>query len=368
MKKIKLKLMVSLIIAFLFLPIQEIKGQFYCVGNGCSLLPLDSVELTNAFQSLRTQYINEFLSDMSTANIYTMVNTIPSGIVNLQEFTIGINVILSETKLRKIDIRVPNYGVIEDVPSKGVGLVPNAFIGFNVGYLFSGDPKPINLKWYSPHRFDIFVSYLNAVFDDEKANATRKNEAWEVKSKTWGADLRYHLIEGNTDTNWLLGFSGISLGIGYHNVNQSIEYVRKNHRFVFNATDKVDVIWRADNEAAYSSKINVYTIDIRTGIQLLYLFRFSVGVGHAWVKGSSDIIFQRFGPVVVESDLLKLFGIEPPNANLGLVINGEGKTKRNQLTYLSAGFELNIPLLKIFIDAKGTKDNYSASAGIRIAL
>jgi hypothetical protein len=51
---------------------------------------------------------------MSTANAYALVNTIPGGVVNLNEFTIGIGISVAQTEVRKIDVFVPDYGTLED--------------------------------------------------------------------------------------------------------------------------------------------------------------------------------------------------------------------------------------------------------------
>lgn len=367
-KKCYLISLIFFICLVMFVQTKPLKAQMYCQGDGCAYLPIDSDQINNIFYALQTNYLNKVLEDMAIANSYAIVNTIPGGVVNLKEFTIGIGVSVAQTKLRKIDVFVPDYGTLEDMPSSGVALVPSLFIGTNLGYIFSNKPTLSKLPWYSLHRFDIFLSYLNSGINNEQLGTGKKNETWEVLSKSVGLELRYHLAEGDKEISYLFGFSGVSLGIGYHSVNQNINYKQKDSKITLNATYNTDLTWKANNEINYENKMDVYLIDIRTGIQLLYFFRFSIGVGHSWLKGSSSLKLQRFGPVTVTSDYLTLLGYKAPDTYLGVLLQGSGSPPHRNITYLTAGLEINIPIFKIFIDVKGTKDIYSGSVGIRMSL
>lgn len=366
MKKFKL-FFINVFFAIVSIPI-SLRAQMYCTGDGCSSLPLQNSDLNNIFYSLRTNYLNEVLSDMSTANAIALLNTTPTGVVNLEEFTLGVNISGSQTKPRKIDVVVPNYGTLEDVPSVGVAIIPGAFIGTNIGYLFSNKTGLSKLPWYSPFRFDVFLSYLNSAINSEKMGNKKKNEEWDISSKSTGVEIRYHLAEGDKEVSYLFGFNGVSVGLGYHNAKQKLTYKQLNSKITMNAAYNTDLIWKADNILNYNSKMDIYLIDIRTGIQLLYLFRFSIGAGHSWVKGNSEIEFNRYGPVTITSDLLTLLGIQPPSSNLGILLQGSGSPKRSNITFLTVGFELNIPIFKIFIDLRGNTELYSVNLGIRMAL
>lgn len=366
-KKINLITIIIILCVFMLKP-TNLKAQMYCQGDGCSSLPLDSNQMNKIFYALQTNYLNEVLDDMSTANAYALVNTIPGGVVNLNELTMGVGVSVAQTSVRKIDVAVPDYGTIEDMPSSGVALIPSFFIGTNLGYLFATKPTLSKLPWYSLHRFDLYLSYLNSGINNEQIGTGKKNESWEVLSKSVGTELRYHLSEGDKEVSYLFGFSGVSLGFGYHQVNQNIDYKQKDSKVSLNATYNTDLTWKADNEIQYKNKMDVYLVDIRTGIQLLYFFRFSIGAGHSWLKGSSSLKLQRFGPVTITSDFLTLLGYKTPDAYLGILLQGNGSPKQKNITYLTLGLELNIPVFKIFIDIKGNKDIYSGSIGVRMSL
>ncbi len=363
----KYKTVILLLITIFFYQ-KHLMAQIYCQGDGCSYLPINDKQLNNIFYALQTNYFNEVLEDMSTANAFSLINTVPASMVNLNEVTIGVSASIAQTQIRKIDVFVPDYGTIEDAPSAGVALIPNFFIGTNIGYLFSNKPRQSYLPWYSPHRFDIIISYLNSGINNEEVGKTKKNESWEVKSKSYGIDLRYHLAQGDKEISYLFGFSGISLGISYHRVNQILNYVQKDYKFTFNATYNTDLIWKGDNTFEYNNKMDVYSVDLRTGIQLLYFFRFSLGAGHSWLKGTSNLQLNRFGPITVSSDYLTLLGLNPPNAYLGILLQGSGSPKHKNITYISTGLEFNLPVFKIFVELKGNTEIYSGSVGVRMAL
>ncbi len=364
----KIKQKVILVIFLLWFFPFNLWSQMYCIGDGCSQLPIQSSDLENIFYSLRNNYLKEVLSDMSTANAVALLNTIPTGVVNLEEFTIGANLSFAQTKSRKIDVVVPSYGTLEDVPSTGVSMIPSAFIGTNLGYLFSNKPSLNKLPWYSLYRFDLYIIYLNSSLDSEKTGNKKKNEEWNVVSKSTGIEFRYHLVEGNREISYLLGFSGVSLGVGYHNTIQGITYKQLNSKITMNAAYNTDLIWKADNTVDFKSKMDVYLVDIRTGIQLLYFFRFSIGAGHSWIKGNTNVIFNRYGLVTITSDILTLLGYQIPNSYLGLYIEGNGSPPKKNITFLTFGFEFNLPFFKIFVDLKGNQDLYSTNIGVRLAL
>lgn len=366
MRKIKL-FFIKVFFGIVAIPVQ-LNAQMYCTGDGCSSLPLQNSDLNNIFYSLQTNYLNEVLKDMSTANAIALLNTVPTGVVNLEEFTLGVNISGSQTKPRKIDVFVPNYGTIEDVPSVGVSIIPGAFIGTNIGYLFSEKTSLSELPWYSPFRFDVFLSYLNSGLNSDKVGNKKKNEEWDLSSRSTGLEIRYHLAEGDKEVSYLFGFNGVSIGIGYHKAIQKLTYKQLNSKITMNAAYNTDLNWKADNILNYNSKMDVYLIDIRTGIQLLYLFRFSIGAGHSWVKGNSEVEFNRYGPVTITSDLLTLLGLQMPTSYLGILLKGSGSPKDSNITFLTFGFELNIPIFKIFIDLKGNTELYSINFGVRMAL
>ncbi len=358
------------LVLFLFIIIPHVSfAQVYCTGSSCNNLPINYNQLNNIFISLQSNYLNPLMRDMTNANVIAAMNIIPSTSVNLEEFTIGANVTLASTKTRKIDVQVPDYGVLEDVPSVGISIVPGAFIASNLGYIFSGSTSLEEIPFYSLYRFDVYLGYLQSGLNDENVSTKKKeNESWNVSSNMKALELRYHLVEGEKDLGLFYKFLGVSSGIGYYNINQKIQYylLKKNIQLV--SYYGSNLIWQGNNEFTIKNLSDVYTLDIKTGVQLFYLFRFSLGVGNAWVKGNSNLTLHLYGPMVLAGDLSVLLGLQAPDAIVGMFISGEGSPRHRSYAYYTAGLELNIPIFKVFLNVKATSEVSSSSFGIRIAL
>lgn len=349
-------------------PLSGLQAQLICSGAACSSLPINNAQLDQVFHSLETQYLNEILKDMSDASVMAGVHLSPSGVVNLREFTIGTQIVAGATEQRKLNVYVPDYGLLEDMPSGGFAVVPRIFIGFNVGYMFSGEPHDwSSTSPFSLHRFDFYVSGLNMSLSDMKEFAKpKKDEDYGGFSKSIGGELRYHLMEGGDRGAFWFAFTGMSLGVGYNRVEQKLEYTRANSKVNVKAGSGTTIIWNAEDRITYSSKMDVFPVSIRTGFQFLYLFRLSLGGGVAWAKGSSNLELKRYGRAYADNDYAALLGVTLPDSYLDLTMKGAGGPSRPTQAFASLGLELNIPFLKIFVDAAGNKEVYSASAGVRM--
>jgi hypothetical protein len=368
MKKLLWKLP-ALILSLLLFPFTGLQAQMICTGSACSSLPVSSDYLNQVFYSLEAQYLNEVLKDMSNAAGMAGVQLSPSGVVNLREFTLGGQMALGAAEKRKLNVYVPGYGTIEDMPSAGIAAVPRIFMGFNAGYIFSGEPRAWSTpSFLSPYRFDVYISGLNMSLSSMKEFAKpKKNEDYDGFSKSIGAEVRYHLVEGGDREAFWFAFTGVSLGLGYNRVEQKLQYVKKNSKVKLNAGSGTTVIWNGENRITYNSRMDVIPVSIRTGFQFLYLFRLSVGGGVAWTKGSSNLELRRFGRAYASNDYAALLGITLPDAYLDLRLKGKGGPDRPSQAFATLGLEINIPFIKLFVDAAGNREVYSASAGVRMA-
>lgn len=365
--QLRLTLLAPLVAIGIF-PFSGLQAQLICSGTACSALPVNHAQLDQMFHSLESQYLDEVLTDMSDANVMAGVPLSPSGVVNLREFTIGAQIVGGATEQRKLNVYVPDYGVLEDMPSAGITVAPHIFIGFNVGYLFSGEPQYwTSTSPFSLHRFDFYLSRLNIPLYDVKEFAKpKKNEDYDGFSKSIGGELRYHLMEGGDRGTFWFAFTGMSLGVGYNRVEQKLEYRRTNSKVKVRAGSGTTIIWNGEDRINYTSKMDVFPVSLRTGFQFLYLFRLSLGGGVAWAKGSSNLELKRYGRAYADNDYAALLGVTLPDAYLILTMKGAGGPSRPTQAFASLGLELNIPFIKIFVDAVGNKKAYSASAGVRM--
>ncbi|MBW7858781.1 MAG: hypothetical protein H3C43_10940 [Leptonema sp. (in: Bacteria)] len=133
-----------------------------------------------------------------------------------------------------------------------------------------------------------------------------------------------------------------------------------------NAGSGTTIIWDGQDNILYHSKMDVVPVSIRTGIQFLYLFRLSVGGGVAFAKGNSDLELRRFGRAYATNDIAALLGLTLPDAYLDLALKGSGGPSSPRNAYGTVGLEINIPFIKLFVDAAGDQKHYSANAGIRM--
>ncbi len=366
--KIQLRWILAPLLAVGLFPVTGLQAQLVCSGTACSALPINNAQLDQMFQSLQTQYLDEVLQDMSDATVIGGVQLSPSGMVNLREFTIGMQLVAGAKELRELNVYVPKYGLLEDMPSAGISAVPRIFIGFNLGYMLSGEPGHwTDLSPFSLYRFDVYVSGLNMSLTEMKEFAKPKeNEDYGGFSKSIGAEIRYHLIEGGDRGASLFTFTGMSLGFGYNRVEQKLQYTRSNSEVKIKAGSGTTIIWDAEDRISYSSKMDVFPVSLRTGFQFLYFLRLSLGAGVAWSRGSSSLELRRNGRAYVDSDYAALLGLSFPDSYLDLTITGAGGPSEPRQAFATAGLEFNIPFLKIFVDAAGNERMYSASAGLRM--
>lgn len=348
---------------------QALQAQMTCTGSACAALPVSTGQLDSIFTAVRDQYLNRVMEDMATAAVITGSQISPTGVVNLREFTVGLSVGAGMTAEHKVSVAVPGYGVVNDLPSRGVAAIPRAMVGTNLGYLFSSDSQ----NWKDPgrlslYRFDLYLAgfggSMNELRDLVKMSDSLK---WNASSRSMGGELRYHLIEGSDRENWLFAFTGVSLGVGYSRVQQHIDVTQKNSKVSLDAGSAGTVIWKADNTLRYDSWTDVYPVTLRTGVQLLYFLRLSVGGGVAWAKGSSNLVVQRSGIAYLQNDLASALGLALPDALLTMRLEGVGGPPKARYSYATAGVEINIPFVKIFLDGQASKRESAASFGIRMA-
>lgn len=351
-----------------FLP-GGLQAQMTCTGSACAALPVSRTQMDSIYNAVRDQYLNKVMEDMASAAVMTGSQISPTGVVNLREFTVGLAAGAGATTERKLTVMIPGYGTANDMPSMGVAIMPRGLIGSNVGYLFSSNPQ----NWEDPgmlslYRFDVYLvgfgGSLNELRDLVKVS---DNVKWNVSSRTVGGEVRYHLIEGSDRESWLFAFSGVSLGLGYSHVQQQIDITQKNSKVSLDAGSAGTIVWKADNQLRYDSWTDVYPLTVRTGVQLFYVLRLSVGGGVAWAKGSSNVVLQRSGVAYLQNDLAASLGLTLPDALLAMRLEGVGGPPKARYSFATAGLELNIPLVKVFLDVQGSKRETAASLGIRMA-
>ncbi len=374
--------------------LKPLQAQIYCEGSACSLLPLSTDDLNIMLYSFKYQYADELFQDMAEAATTANIAGLPIGTVNLHGFTTGGYMGVGVRLPREIPVYIPGVGSLDPLPSAGIGVNPRVFVGVNVGWLLGMGYTPFGLEptpsMISPARFDVYltgVEYVNnqsrGGFDGFEPKVTadsagntqvklvaRQNEtSLNVQAFSRGAELRYHLVEGIGPSS-LARWYGLSAGLGHSVSRQEIEMTQAQSKLGFKVQvsgQNADLVWQGQNFLNWNTRISTTTADVKTGVQFLYLFNFTVAVGGAYSSGKSKFIMSRTGPVYLTSDQLALYGIQIPDAFLTLILTGEGKA-RPFTPYAKVGIGINLGPMKIDVEALYTPDvrDIGGSVGARL--
>lgn len=358
-------------IALTMLPSRGLQAQLTCTGAVCDTIPISSDEYNRLFTELQYQYTGDLFDRMAEAMVIANLTTPYTGTVNLNDaWTVGANFGAGYTEADEISVTATNIGVIEDVPTGGAAINGRIFLGVNVGKIIGmgydpyGDEPPPAPAWYSPARFDLYYSGLKHTerFNNEKG----VTGSLRATTRTESVEIRYHLMEGKDLIGGpLLRFRGVSLGVGYSSMAQRLRYgASETDTLGLNLQEGIDLEWIGQNYAILENNVRSTTIELRTGIQVLYFINLTIGGGLAKSKGQTDFFLTRFGPLIIAQNPLAslLGGQESANLTLTLLERGEVPDK---LYYIKGGIEFQILAFKLGIEGIMTRRNYGASLGAR---
>ncbi len=344
------------------------QSRFVCTGDGCAFLPLSASTLDRMLKEFQTQYTNTLFDDMAEAAVVAGLSGPPIGSVNLAGFTLGANFSLGVVKPHDVTVNIPGLAEMKDVPSAGGAVSPRVFVGANLGQIIGLDYDPFTRKsspsFISPSRFDVYASFM----DVKDTYQTQGTTGGKVDGSAYfkGVEVRYHLVEGTELGGFLLRFLGVSVGVGAFNTRQAI-FFELNEQTMKMTVEGVDLVWEPKASVDWQTKIDTYPVEVRTGLQILYVLRLTAGAGVAMSKGGTDFLISQSGPVYAKSDLAQSLGYDLPTAALHMDIMGNGRVPA-RLAYGKLGVELNLWALQIGVEATATKRSYGANIGIRVEL
>ncbi len=381
-----------------------------CSGVACDVIPQKyTSQFDNLDAAFQSQYLQPVMQSMIEAAVISNNSggMIGPGYVN--RFQVGAG--LGGGYVKKDDITVA-YGDmrVPKLPNVGVSAAPTVMAAVNLGWLLGkggslqpgkdlgkpnsdeddDDDEDEDNKSYL-HRFNFYFHGMKADYKttDVKAAYGNKPElSGGIKVESFGAMLRYQVIEPKISNASLFGFSGISLGVGYNMQNFVMDL---NHQPRSNATVNFGDLkgsWVARTEFDFASNVRSIPVELRTGFKLLYFFDFFFGVGYSKNFGTADLHLSRGGPIklsldpyyvynssVVTSDYYKYYSNNSLNSGKGPV-NPEGtlsmdfrqKTKvRTTTNYIIVGTEINFAFLKIIGEAIILEKAYGANVGLKVA-
>ncbi|MBE7440345.1 MAG: hypothetical protein HS115_17985 [Spirochaetales bacterium] len=367
-----MKLLISIVLS-LVLPAISLRAQAFCTGAACPSLAATD-RFNQLYFGLQSQYLPEVARDMSEAAILAGAAGIPLGTVNLRRFTVGVSGSAALVPPRLVKVTLPETHV-DRLPTTGASILPRFFVGINLGALtgFSFDPysrksyseqydekyppeesageRPV-LKtppWYSPARFDLFLSGARAA----GRHVSRRPAMYvDYDSQLAGADLHYHLVEGNNILfGSMLRFRGAQLGLGYYRITQHLSMQQDKTRLDLLGKDTI-YTWHGSTTIRMDNSIHSMPLELRTGIQLLYLFNLGVGAGVAFSQGESNIELFRTAPLVSVEDERAFIPYSQPRDARGKVMNSLSAYATTRYLMQETGGD-DLPQLSMLVQARG---------------
>lgn len=362
-----------------FLP-GQISAQLVCTGDACSSLDLTESDLNQIFYEMQTQVVKPLVDNYAKASAAANIMQPVIGNLGLTGFTFGINAKAGVHDAEPKDIYIPNVGRFEDVQIAGAQVIPSAFAGVNLGYLFGSsydeheDPERDKIPpMLSLTRFDLYGMGLSYTFNKDIEDEGQIIGRARYSSKTKGVQLRYRLSYGADWLGPMLRWHGLSLMAGMVESSTFIDYSDTRADQMDLAVDGSEkIIWSGDFVLAkLASDIKSYPLEIHTGFQFLYFIHLTIGGGVAIHSGKTRIFLAKYGTAFLESETYTQYleslstSTTSTSAILGLTLQDEGTPPR-QMTYAKVGLEFDLYILKIGAQAMATDDkNYGGNVAIR---
>ncbi|GBF37860.1 Lsa36 family surface (lipo)protein [Leptospira johnsonii] len=378
-----------------FIPVSSAEAQVSCIppasgNNVCSLIPASTAAQFNGLEeTIRKEYLNELTKSMADASVLANINASMMGPGTINRFQVGAG--LGVAGVQKDDINIQYSDIsIPKFPNVGASINPAVMAGVNLGWLLGQGPadqadpdeKNKNSGRSFLHRINIYAHGFqgNIANGDIKSlsDSTSKDLSMSGNVNSFGMTVRFQIARERYTKLDFFGFTGISLGIGFHRKWEEI-----NMNYHPSGTDAVKVEfgpatgrWDADVNFAYQSKVQSVPVDIRTGVRLFYILTLFAGAGISNNTGYTKLNLGVSGPLYLALDP-NASGLPPEiiqqmngNASGTLSLRTSGSADvRTQMNYFVGGFELNILMFKVLAEAMATDDKiYSANLGIKFAL
>ncbi|EKR98957.1 hypothetical protein LEP1GSC125_2081 [Leptospira mayottensis 200901122] len=368
-----------------FIPANSLFAQVGCTGNACAIIPGNvSSQFNGLEREIRTKYLNEVVESMGDAALLTTLNSSMMGSGSVNRFQIGAG--MSAAGVKNEDIQIQYAGItLPNLPNGGASLSPTLMAGVNLGWLTMNGPanqkdrenKDDEGKSFL-HRINIYAHGFQGKLDQgdlKGLNDQSDQYKFSTNYNSFGATVRFQLIRERYTRLDFFGFTGLSLGIGFH---RKIEEMNLNYapaqipKIAFGpATGR----WDADFALGYRSRSESLPIDIRTGVRLFYFLTIFVGAGISQNSGNSNIHLVVSGPIALTLeaaaaglpyDFLKGHSATSAGA-LSIRSHGDARLK-NSMSYLLGGVEINLLTFKVLVEGMVSDKIYSANLGVKFAL
>lgn len=377
-----------------FYPSQKAEAQITCTppssGNSvCDFIPAATyAEFNGLEQTIRTQYLNELTKSMADAAVLANINSSMMGPGKVNRFQIGLGLSVAGTK--KDDVNIQHSDIsLPKFPNVGASINPSVMVGVNLGWLFGNGPSDQPDQSSDPasgrsflHRINIFAhGFQGAIGSGDLRNLSdtaSKDLNIGGTINSFGATVRFQLVRERYTRLDFFGFTGISLGVGFHRKWEevSLGYHPDNADSIKVSFGPASGRWEQNVSFDYQSKVQSVPVDIRTGVRLFYFLTVFAGAGISNNTGNMKLNLNATGPLYLALDP-GASGLPPElisqlNGNAGGTLTlqtGGSANVRTQMNYLIGGIELNLLTFKVLVEAVATDDKiYSANLGVKFAL
>ncbi|EKR62928.1 hypothetical protein LEP1GSC036_2510 [Leptospira weilii str. 2006001853] len=366
------------------IPASSLFAQVDCKGDACAVIPGNVSSQFNGLENeIRTKYLNEVVESMGDAALLTTLNSSMMGSGSVNRFQIGAGMSASGTKNE--DIQIQYAGItLPNLPNGGASLSPTLMAGVNLGWLTMNGPADQKGKENKNegesflHRINIYAHGFQGKLDQgdlRGLNAQSDQYKFSTNYNSFGATVRFQLIRERYTRLDFFGFTGLSLGIGFHRKTEDMNLNYAPAQIPKIAFGPANGRWDADFALGYRSRSESLPIDIRTGVRLFYFLTIFVGAGMSQNSGNSNIHLTVSGPIALTLeaaaaglpyDFLKGHSATSAGA-LSIRSHGDARLK-NSMNYLLGGVEINLLTFKVLVEGMVSDKIYSANLGVKFAL
>ncbi|EQA36942.1 hypothetical protein LEP1GSC047_2520 [Leptospira inadai serovar Lyme str. 10] len=383
-------------VAAYVVPTFPVQAQITCTppltgNNVCTIIPANiQADFNGLQQAIQTQYLNEITKSMANAAVMSNINASMMGPGTVNRFQIGAGI--SAGGVKNSDITVSYNGTtLPAMPNVGASINPSLMLGVNLGWLLGkgqsdqpdkSDTVPESQRSFL-HRLNFYVHgfHGNIGSGDLKSLTHQASNGLHLdgSANSFGATLRFQLARERYTRLDFFGFTGLSLGVGFHRQDEGINIV---YAPGINSAAKVNFgsasgRWDETVTFAYRNKVQSVPVDIRTGVRLFYFLTIFAGGGISNNTGYAKVNLDINGPLYLAANIPSSSGL--PAAVIQQLNGGASGTLRvhtggsayvkSQTSYILGGFEINLLTFKILAEGMMTTDKlYSANLGVKFAL
>ncbi|MBM9502127.1 hypothetical protein JWG44_17860 [Leptospira sp. 201903071] len=361
-------------------PAGSLFSQVTCTGQACSVIPVSITSQFNGLENeVRTKYLNEVVKSMADSALLTNINSSMMGPGTINRFQVGAGI--SAAGIKNEDIQIQYAGInLPNLPNGGASISPSFMAGVNLGWLTMNGPSDQEEEKRSfLHRINIYVHGFQGSLGQGDLRTANASAAEDFKLagnfNSFGATVRFQLLKERYTRLDFFGFTGLSLGLGFHNKTEELSMGYSPTSIPKVSFGPASGRWDADFSMDYRAKSQSLPIDIRTGVRLFYFLTIFGGAGISQNTGSSNLNLLVSGPLTLTLEAaaagLPLEFLKGYSASstgtLSIRTSGEAKAK-DSVNYLIGGVELNLAVFKLLVEGVVSEKFYSANVGVKFAL